>query len=481
MSDPLEPTSAAKAAGTGLIQPDGKQRSHLTTRVRVLAGAAAVVLVAGAIAGTLELTGGGSGTQKTSNAAQSSPLKISGLPTYASLSASPSPTKKASPKATASKHGTTAASSNPASTAAASTLDAAEIAALAHSSPAGQYVAVVKNGGGSAYAFALSSAHTLMYAYQSSTGPGGWTDFATVPGSPTDLVSEPAAAVDKDGSVEVFARDAAGRIVDGSQTSSGFSWNDSAGGSPPDTPAGDPSTVLQPDGDISVFIRLGDGQVAMASQKAPDGGGWTAWSSLGGDVSGDPVAYSDPDGLVDLFAVSGSGTLVADFEAYGAFIGWNTLGSSPGGLTDDPMPVPNKNGQTEVFVTTSAGNMDSAWGTGGSDSWTWGEPLTGEDLGSGIASSPTGYAWNTDGHLEVFARLANGDLAHAWQNEPNGETDWSLWGTLPGTPAGYPTAFVNGDGTPEVLMLTASSEIEFDYWVTAASDWSDPVVVPGGI
>ena len=505
MADPLrqkrEARAAAKAAKSSkrmvewtfespnipkqAAAPDGRRpEPHPRARVRVLAGVATVVLVAGATVGTLEVTGH-TAAPNSGDAAQSSPLMLMGLPTYSSETASPSAAKKAVTKATASKTVAKAASSSPASTSTAAAtsaaLTSAESAALANASPTGQHVALVKNSSGSAYAFALSSAHTLLYAYQSSTGPGGWTDFVTVPGSPTDLVSEPAAAVDKDGSVEVFARNADGGIVDGSQTSSGFSWNDAAGGSLPGTPAGDPSTVLQPDGDISVFIRLGNGQVDMASQKAPNGGGWTGWSSLGGDVSGDPVAYSDPDGLVDLFAVSASGTLVADYEAYGAFIGWHTLGSSPDGLTDTPLPLANQNGQTEVFVTTSTGDMDSAWGTGGSDSWTWGAPLTGEDLGSGIASSPTGYAWSTDGHLEIFARLADGDLAHAWQNEPNGETDWSLWGTLPGSPSGYPTAYLNGDGSPEVLMLSPDNEIEFDYWMSSSSAWSAPIVMPGDI
>ena len=460
-------------------RPGGK-RPWPRARVRVLAGVATVVLVAGAAVGTLKVTGR---TSPQGDAAHTSPLMLLGLPTYTSQSASPTVAKKAAAKVAASKTVVPAASSSPASATAAASLalTSQESAALANSAASGQSVALVKNSDGSAYAFALSSSHTLLYAYQSSTGPGGWTDFVTVPGSPTDLVSEPAAAVDKDGSVEVFARNADGDLVDGSQTSSGFSWNDSAGGSLPDTPAGDPTTVLQPDGDISLFIRLGDGQVAESSQKSPNGGGWTAWSSLGGDVSGDPVAYTDPDGLVDLFAVSSSGTLVADIEAYGAFMGWNTLGSSPDDLVDTPLPLPNQNGQTEVFVTTSAGNMDSAWGTGGSASWTWGAPLTADELGSGIASSPSGYAWKTDGHLEIFARLANGDLAHAWQNEPNGETDWSLWGTLPGSPSGDPTAFLNADGSPEVLMLSPYNEIEFDYWMSSTSAWSAPIVMPGDI
>ena len=457
-----------------------EKRPRSRARVRVLAGVATVVLVAGAAVGTLKLTGS---TSPQGDAAHSSPLMLLGLPTYTSESPSPTVAKKVSAKAVVSKAVVRAVSSSPASatTAASSALTSRETAALANSAASGESMALVKNGSGSAYAFALSSAHTLLYAHQSSTGPGGWTDFATVPGSPTDLVSEPAAAVDKDGGVEVFARDADGDLVDGSQTSSGFSWDDSAGGSPPDTPAGDPTTVLQPDGDISLFIRLGDGQVAESSQKSPNGGGWTAWSSLGGNISGDPVAYTDPDGLVDLFAVSSSGALVADIEAYGAFMGWNTLGSSPDDLVDTPLPLPNQNGKTEVFVTTSAGSMDSVWGTGGSTSWTWGAPLTADELGSGIAGSPSGYAWSTDGHLEIFARLANGDLAHAWQNEPNGETDWSLWGTLPASPSGDPTAFMNADGSPEVLMLSPYHEIEFDYWMTSTSAWSAPIVMPGDI
>ena len=470
--EPGTPKTTTKAGGT--------PQRHLS-RARVFIGVATVALVAGAIVGTVEATSSSGAPQKAGDAAQSVPLTIPGLPTYSSASASPSAAKKTTAKAAAAtKSAAKAASSSPASTAAASSgLSAAEKTALASSSPAGQYIALVKNNGGSAHAFALSGAHTLMYAYQSSTGPGGWTSFATAPSSPADLVSEPGAAVDKNGNVEVFARNADGQVVDGSQSSSGFSWS-TVGGSLPGTAAGDPRALLQPDGEISVFIRLTDGQVATAAQKAQNGGGWTAWSTLGGDVSGTPVPYTDPDGTVDLFAISSSGTLVADIEAYGAWVGWKTVGSSPTGLAYDPMPLANQNGQTEVFVTTSAGNMDSAWGTG-AGSWTWGAPLTGEDLGSGIASSPSGYAWGSDGHLEIYARLANGDLAHAWQNEPNGETDWSLWATLPSSPTGYPTAFLNGDGSPEVLMLTSSSEIAFDFWLSSSSAWSAPVFMPGNI
>ena len=90
------------------------------------------------------------------------------------------------------------------------------------------------------------------------------------------------------------------------------------------------------------------------------------------------------------------------------------------------------------------------------------------------------FPWG-DGHLEVFARLADGLLAHAWQNKPNGVQDWSLWGTLPGSPYGNPTAYMNGDGVPEALMLGPSSEVQFDYWLTSGSAWSDPVIVPGGV
>lgn len=379
-------------------------------------------------------------------------------PSAAEQSASPSPSPSLSPAAQQADH---------------------DAAVRAASASAGQHLAVVESSAGSAYAFALSGSGTLMFAAQSGTGPGGWSAFSTLPDSPTDLVSAPAATTDRSGLPEVFARDVLGHVEEGRLSSGGWQWGTVASGAIPEgTPVGIPSAVLQSDGDIEVFVGLSSGAVATSWQLQPDGAdGWSGWSSLGGELGGDPVAFREPAGGLDLFGRSAAGTLVADLLNGTRWQGWFTVGSSPTDLAQDPKPASNENGQTELFAPTSSGGMDSVWGSR-TGTWTWGVPLTGNQIGSAVQSTPSFIAW-PDGHLEIYARLVNGELAHAWQNTPNGVTDWSLWGTLPGAADGAPAAFVNQSGAPEVMMLGPSSEVEFLYWL--GTQWSAPVSIPGSI
>lgn len=466
--DPDDRQRFTQAFGASATWPGAEPK----VRVRIIAGVAAVV-VAGGVAlgvGMLDKPSKGSKTvvdDAAHAAASAGKRTTASTPAHKASSSTGAGRSTSAPSAGGGGGGGVSA-------AAASTREQSAGPSI---NPVGQLV-VVKNGAGQAYAFALSSDGTLVYAAQSSTGPGSWSAFQELPGTPTDAVSAPAAVTDQDGHLEVFARVASGQIVDGWQTSSGgWSWDGAVtGGALPGTAAGSPNAVLRADGTVQVFVRLSDGSVIAAAQRQANGPtGWTGWSSLGGALSGNPVPFNDSDGDVDLFGRSTSGTLVADFLSGGSWTGWSALGSSPGGLAYDPDPIANANGVTEVLVTTASGGMDGAEGSGG-ESWNWSVPLAGANLGSAIVSPPSALQWS-DGHLEVFARLANGELAHAWQNAPNGVTDWASWGTLPGAAGGSPVALSNGDGTPEVLMPTGSASSEFDYW--RGSEWSAPVVMTG--
>ena len=438
----------------------------------VLAGIAILVV---AMVAVIASTSGGSTPAK--NAADTGVPGSSPAPA-GSLVALGGATGSAAPAASSAKPLVPAATSTSADAAALQ----AEIAGNEHAASAvGQHIALTTDGGGGEFGFALDSGRSLMFAFQSAKGPGGWSNFAAVPGSPADLVSEPAAAADQSGDVEVFARDAVDHLVAGWQTANGgWAWSEQIGGALPAAPVGDPAALRRPDGKVEVFVKLDGGAVATATQQGTsDTSGWSNWTSLGGDLGGNPVAYADSDGDTDLFARSASNTLVADFlSGSGSWSGWTTVSSSPADLVADPFALNNHGGLTEVFTTTSAGNLDSTWGNGGAQ-WTWGAPLTGNSLGSAIIGTPTGISWPADGHLEIYAALANGQLAHAWQNAPDGTTNWSLWGTLPGNPGGYPAAFVNGTGAPEVMMFGPSSEIGFIFWL--GTQWSAPIAMPGAI
>lgn len=342
------------------------------------------------------------------------------------------------------------------------------------SSSPGQRFSVAVNGSSFAGAFALSGSGTVIYATQSSRT--NLSSYTGVPGGPTNAASAPAAVTNADGHLEVFVRTAGGQIADGWQTSGGWHWDSAvSGGALPGTPVGDPDAVKLADGRVALFTRLYGGAVAETAQTQPNGTqGWAGWTSLGGSLAGNPVPFMDADGNLDVFGISTSGTLVLDTWNGSRWSGWNTVGSSPGGLADDPAPVADASTGTEVFVTTASGSVDHVWIT--SSGWVWGVPLAPDTLGAGLVGTVGAMRWS-DGHVEVFARLADGRLAHAWQNSPNGSKGWSGWGVLPGYPISAPTAYLNPGGTPEVVALGSSTTAGFSYWT--GSEWSAPTGVSG--
>ncbi|HEV2342930.1 MAG TPA: hypothetical protein VGS97_02450 [Actinocrinis sp.] len=338
-----------------------------------------------------------------------------------------------------------------------------------------------------AYAFTLSSAGTIVYAQQTSVFSSGWTAFTAVPGSPSDIDSAPAAVADADGHLEVLARDSTGQVVDGWQdkTSGGWLWDNAVTGGPlPGTPVGDPGVTLAPGGEVAMVVRLSNGNVIATEQQDPNGTkGWTNWTNLHGDIAGNPVPFTDSDGRLDVFAITSSGTLAIDqLPGGGEWLGWSTVHGSSGQLVADPAPVNNLNDSTEVFVTTSSGSADHVWRTG-ADTWSWGVPVGNggpTTLGATISGSMTAIEW-PDGHVEVFARLSDGTLAHAWQLSPNGAAGWSAWGRLPGSPAAAPHAFTSAGNTVELIYLSHSAQAAFNFWESSSTQWSQDNLIGGGI
>ncbi|MBR7833013.1 hypothetical protein KDL01_07050, partial [Actinospica durhamensis] len=288
----------------------------------------------------------------------------------------------------------------------------------------GALISVAATGSADA-AFALSPTHTLVYAAQQA-GPGGWSSFNAVPGQPSGAAGAPAAVTDTAGDLEVFDVLADGAIAGGRQTSAGWQWSVPAtGAAPPGTPTGDLSAITRPDGRIEVFVRLSDGSVAAAvSSSATGSGGWSAWTELGGSLAGRPVPFDDAGGDLQLYGRSSAGTLVWTVWNGSSWSGWSTI-AGPTDLAADPTPISNQDGGTEVFVTTGSGQVDHAW-IDTSGQWAWGGQLAADNLGSTLTGQVAALRW-PDGHLEVFARLADGRLAHAWQNSATGATGWSGW------------------------------------------------------
>lgn len=351
---------------------------------------------------------------------------------------------------------------------------AGSTAPVAASEPGRRFSVVASRS--SATAFALSGSGTVLYATQGA-GPGGWSAFRAMPGSPKSAVSAPAAAADADGHLEAFVRLADGQIADGWQDAGSWHWDGAiTGGAMPGTAVDNPGAVRMSNGAVAVVTRLRGGAVAVTAQKVPNGTtGWGGWVVIGGELAGDPVPFTDANGNLDIFGVSTAGTLVLDQWNGGSWTGWQTVGS--GGPTDlayDPTPASNESGSTEVFVTTTAGTVDHVWLTSGG--WVWGVPLAANRLGATVVDTVGAAEW-PGGRIDVFARLADGGVANTRQNTPNGATGWSGWSSLPGSLIGAPTAYLDSRGELEILALASPSHAVGEYW--NGSRWVGPADLPG--
>ena len=92
--------------------------------------------------------------------------------------------------------------------------------------------------------------------------------------SPSAVAGNPAVTADANGSLTVFARTAAGRVVHAWQrpgAPGGWRWGGPAArSSTPGSMTGDPAAIRRPDGKVEVFVTLSGGAVSTTWQRAPN-------------------------------------------------------------------------------------------------------------------------------------------------------------------------------------------------------------------
>ncbi len=101
-------------------------------------------------------------------------------------------------------------------------------------------------------------------------------------------------------------------------------------------------------------------------------------------------------------------------------------------------------------------------------------------LGGAITDN-IAVAANADGHLEVFALIADGSLWHIYQTAPN--ASWSGWQSLGGSLAGKPVVSKNANGCLEVFVCGADNTL-FHIGQTQANDsssWGSLTSLDGNI
>ncbi len=340
-------------------------------------------------------------------------------------------------------------------------------------------IAVGSNVSKSAEWFARSASGTLVHDYQQPAGRQAWSGVQPVGESPSGIVSNPAVAADANGSLTVFARTAAGRVVHAWQqpgAPDGWRWGGPvSAGSTPGSMTGDPAAVRGPGGAVSVFVTGPGGVVSTARQVSADANNaWRPWRSIGGSCASSPVPFSAGRGRLAVFCVTTSGTMAVDHWRGGSWRRWHPVGSSPAGLAATPAVVSDGAGQTEIFVSTTAHGLNFAWQNPATGSWTWGAPLAGSSSAEQVRRGPAAIRW-ADGQVRVFAQLTSGQLGMISQQGTSGTATWSAWalvgGAIPGGKLlGSPAAWISAGGVPAAGGLDASLHMASSSF--AAGAWT---------
>ena len=146
-----------------------------------------------------------------------------------------------------------------------------------------------------------------------------------------------------------------------------------------------------------------------------DGGAWTGWQRVGGEINGSPDAVAGP-GFVEVFALGTDKSIVHVRRTANSWGQWHSLG---GELESAPGAIRLSNGDIHVF----ARGTDAAIWHIASRNGRWGqwEPIGGE-----FAAVRPSAVDRGNGRLEVFAR---GKDNHIWAQQFDGSS-WSGWEPL---------------------------------------------------
>jgi hypothetical protein len=331
-------------------------------------------------------------------------------------------------------------------------------------SPLGGVIAsdpvVVSNADGRLEVFIIGTDRALWHMAQTvrnTCDPAAWTGWSSLGGV---FTSDPAAAVNSDGRLEVFARGSDNALWHRSQASPGSgTWGgwSSLGG----VFTSDPAAAVNSDGRLETFARGSDNAIWHRSQVSPGSGTWTNWSSLGGVLTGGPAAAMNLDGRLELFARGSDNALWHRSQTSpgsGTWGGWSSLGGTvrdTSALSVAPAATAhvaaNLDGRLDAFVSgldrglwhryqMTANTVDN-WSIASGGGWS---PL------AGTLNSSVTVGRNHSGRLEVFIRGTDNALWHRAQGAA-GSATWGGWSSLGGVLTSDPTVAANADGRLEVF------------------------------
>ncbi|HZU82261.1 MAG TPA: GH25 family lysozyme, partial [Polyangiaceae bacterium] len=229
------------------------------------------------------------------------------------------------------------------------------------------------------------------------------------------------------------------------------------------------STLVWPDGRTEVFALGGDHAIWHDYWDTAKKD-WSGWSSLGGDLStGISTMYWPGSGgeHAELFATDSAGIVWHDWSGNypGGWHGFDKLSGPP--IASRPMPVRWPDGHGELFARGVDDQLyHSVAGANGFGAF---QPLS---SGTSIAGEPS-VVYNPAGNgasegPELFARLADGRVAHLWWS---GKDYNSLTPLFDQQSASDPLAWTRRDGSAEVFVIDPAGSL-FHTWHDPKNDWT---------
>jgi len=325
---------------------------------------------------------------------------------------------------------------------------------------------VAQNADGRLEIFARAPDNAVWHDWQDSPN-GGWGGWNQLGGQ---TVSNPVVSADADGRLEVFT------IVNGHLYHTfqlpGGGWYDSWLDEGDGNLVGEPAAMMNSNGSLEVFARNSAGALEHKWQTSANGS-WSGWASLGGILHSDPGVGRNGDGRLEVFGLGTDDRLYhiwqtaphADWSDWGGFGGITLQGT--------PHVGPNADGRLEVFVTGSDDKLHHIAQLPGGG---WSGFI---DAGSfGVIGEPA-VGRNADGRLELFARGSDGALWHLWQTAAN--SGWTTGAAFVGTSlASDPDVAPNADGRLEVFWRAPAGNVE-TIFEQVGGGWSAIVDFGGNV
>jgi hypothetical protein len=270
-----------------------------------------------------------------------------------------------------------------------------------------------------------------------------------------------------DGRLDVFARGSDNALWHTAETSPGGGWSawTSLGGQF----TGAPDVAINVNGTLEVFVR-GPGNALWHTWQNEPGGTWTPWASLGGIITTAPAAIPYSTGALVVWALgqnNGAYHIWQNTPA-GAWSGWASDG---GTFTSAVTPSLNEDGRQQSYGLGVNSQLYSRWQTVLNGAWSDNWALYG---GVTLMGEPT-VARDSSGRLHLFALGSDNALWHMRQNVPDG--GWSAWQSLGGQFGASPIVMKDRIDPHDGALHVIAQGIDGAYYESyengpSLSDWT---------